>query len=189
VEGEDYWPGEGNENIDPGFGADGYHLGDASPLWNGGIAATVINGITYECPETDIDGEPMPWGFTDPEIGADETPSGYVVIEEPAVGGQRSAACPECEARRIECYPNPTSGIVYFRFSIPHPPLADSGHVVDGEWISLKVYNAQGQELAGWRGTAVGCERVAGRRLLLPVNDLRPSTFDLLREDHEVLEM
>ncbi len=44
------------------------------------------------------------------------------------VGGQQSA---------VSAYPNPTSGIVDFRWSI-----------VDGRWGSLKVYNAQGQEVA-----------------------------------------
>jgi hypothetical protein len=128
VEGEDYWPGEGNENVDPGFGNDGYHLSGASMLWNEGIAATVINGITYECPPFDIDGEPRPWAFTDPDIGADETPSGFVSVVESAVGSQRSA---------VECYPNPTSGIVNFQFT-----------VYNLQSIILKVYNAQGQEVA-----------------------------------------
>jgi hypothetical protein len=37
----------------------------------------------------------------------------------------------------VETYPNPTSGIVDFRFSI-----------FDCRWVSLKVYNVQGQEVA-----------------------------------------
>jgi hypothetical protein len=45
-----------------------------------------------------------------------------------AVGGQRSA---------VECYPNPTSGIVDFRISN-----------FDFRWVSLKVYDVQGREVA-----------------------------------------
>jgi hypothetical protein len=142
VEGDDYWPGEGNENVDPGFGDDGYHLSNTSLLWNEGIAATVINGITYECPEYDIDGEPRPWEYTDPDIGADETPSGLVPVEESAVGGQRSA---------VECYPNPTSGIVNFQFT-----------VYNLQSIILKVYNAQGQEVATVLDGTWSGDQVAG---------------------------
>jgi photosystem II stability/assembly factor-like uncharacterized protein len=45
-----------------------------------------------------------------------------------AVGGQRSA---------VSCYPNPTSGIVEFRFSI-----------FDFLWLSLKIYDVTGKEVA-----------------------------------------
>ena len=104
VQGDDYWPGEGNENIDPGFGEDGYHLSDSTPLEGSGIEATVINGITYECPEYDIDREPRPCGLNpDPEIGADEIC--WVSVEEPAVGGQQSA---------VKCFPNQTTGYTEF---------------------------------------------------------------------------
>jgi hypothetical protein len=51
-----------------------------------------------------------------------------VGMEESAVGGQQSA---------VSVYPNPTSGIVDFRLSM-----------VDLRWVSLKIYNAQGQEVA-----------------------------------------
>jgi hypothetical protein len=49
-----------------------------------------------------------------------------VGVEE--VGSQQSA---------VSAYPNPTQGIVDFRFSM-----------ADFRWVSLKVYNAQGQEVA-----------------------------------------
>jgi hypothetical protein len=131
VEGDDYWPGEGNENEDPEFGDDGYHLSNSSPLWNEGIAATVINGITYECPEYDIDGEtrpwPWPWEYPDPEIGADEIPF-YVSVEESAVGGQQSA---------VLTYPNPFHSTIEFRVSS-----------IESQWVTLKIYNTQGQEVA-----------------------------------------
>jgi hypothetical protein len=49
-------------------------------------------------------------------------------IDESAAGRQQMA---------VSCYPNPTSGIVDFRLSM-----------ADFRWASLKVYNAQGQEVA-----------------------------------------
>ncbi len=133
VEGDDYWPGDGNENVDPGFGGDGYHLGDESMLWNEGIAAIVINGITYECPEYDIDGEPRLLDGQDPDIGADELfPTS---VEEPSVGGRQLS---------VTCYPNPTIGIVDFRFSM----VDGRWSMVNGQWVTMKIYNARGQEVA-----------------------------------------
>ncbi len=126
VQGEHYWPGEGNENVDPGFDSSGYHLNDTSLLWTEGIAAIVINGITYECPEYDIDGDPRLDG-RDPDIGADELPVDVDVEESPVVSHQSA----------VKTYPNPTEGSVDFRFSI-----------FDFRRVSLKMYNAQGQEVA-----------------------------------------
>lgn len=128
VEGDDDWPGEGNENIDPGFGDDGYHLSDTSPIWNGGITATVINGMTYECPEYDIDGEPRPWENTDPEIGADETPSSFVSNEESVVGSLRSAGW---------SYPNPIGIVTTFEYELQEAGVA-----------TLTIFNITGQEVA-----------------------------------------
>jgi hypothetical protein len=51
-----------------------------------------------------------------------------VGVDESAVSSQQSA---------VLVYPNPTGGIVDFRFSI-----------FDFRWVSLKVYNVQGQEVA-----------------------------------------
>jgi hypothetical protein len=56
-------------------------------------------------------------------------------VEESAVGGQRSA---------VECYPNPTSGIVDFQFSL----LNEKSTMYNVQRTILKVYNAQGQEVA-----------------------------------------
>jgi len=128
VEGDDNWPGEGNENIDPGFGGDGYHLSDTSPIWNGGIAATVINGITYECPPYDIDGEQRPWENTDPEIGADETPSIFISVNESAVGSQQST---------VSSYPNPFSSVTTFDYNLE-----------ESAFVTLTIFNNISQEVA-----------------------------------------
>jgi hypothetical protein len=127
VEGDDYWPGDGNEIYDPGFGGDGYHLSDNSLLWDEGKAAVIINGITYECPEYDYDGEPRPWWNTDPEIGADEIPSDVSVEELPVLSRQSS----------VTCFPNLTTGPTEFLISNFNFPK-----------ITLKVYDAHGQEVA-----------------------------------------
>jgi len=75
VEGTDVWPGEGNINDEPQFLADGYHLDDTSiPLVNDGISQISINGVSYDCPIFDIDGDDRPYSNTQPEIGVDEVP-------------------------------------------------------------------------------------------------------------------
>ena len=74
VEGTDIWPGEGNMNDDPQFLSDGYHIEDAGMLVNEGISAISINGVSYDCPGYDIDGDDRPFANTPPEIGADEVP-------------------------------------------------------------------------------------------------------------------
>jgi hypothetical protein len=126
VQGDDYWPGDGNENVDPGFGGDGYHLNDTSLLWTEGIAAIVINGITYECPEYDIDGEPRLNDGQDPDIGADEI--FLDDVDESPVVSQQSA---------VETYPNPTGGSVDLQFTI-----------YNLQSVRLKIYDAQGKEVA-----------------------------------------
>jgi hypothetical protein len=52
-------------------------------------------------------------------------------------GMEESAACPECVARRIEIYPNPTGGIVNCQLS-----------TVNCQYVSLKLYDIHGREVA-----------------------------------------
>jgi hypothetical protein len=49
-------------------------------------------------------------------------------VEEMSVGGQQLA---------VSSYPNPTDGISHFSF-----------HISQYQWVSLKIYNAHGQEVA-----------------------------------------
>ncbi|MDX9904984.1 MAG: T9SS type A sorting domain-containing protein [Bacteroidales bacterium] len=46
----------------------------------------------------------------------------------------------------VSAYPNPTSGIVDFRLSIFDPSGFAFG--TSGRWISLKIYDLQGREVA-----------------------------------------
>jgi hypothetical protein len=68
-----------------------------------------------------------------------------VGVEEPAVGGQRSA---------VSSYPNPTSGIVDFQISF----FDVKSSMYNTQRAILKVYNAQGQEVA----TVLDAEMAAG---------------------------
>jgi len=72
VQGDEVWPGEGNVNCSPAFLEDGYHLDFSSQLLNAGITTIEVNGVWYNCPALDIDGEPRPFSGTQPEIGVDE---------------------------------------------------------------------------------------------------------------------
>ena len=60
VQGDVVWPGEGNINVEPQFLSDGYHLDDPAGLVNAGIQQYEINGLWYDCPAYDIDGEMRP---------------------------------------------------------------------------------------------------------------------------------
>jgi hypothetical protein len=71
VEGALAWPGEGNLICEPMLFDDGYHIFGSCSLVNAGIAEISIDGVTYYCPELDIDGESRPYQ-AQPEIGVDE---------------------------------------------------------------------------------------------------------------------
>ncbi len=100
VQGDVVWPGEGNIIEEPEFQSDGYHLSEASPLVNIGISTIQINGVWYECPPYDIDGEMRPWGNSQPEIGVDEVPD--VSIGEPISTNNLP----------VNLYPNPADQMV-----------------------------------------------------------------------------
>jgi hypothetical protein len=72
VEGTEVWPGEGNMNEAPQFQGDGYHLDGQSPAIDAGTESILINGVWYDCPAYDIDGEARPYPNSNPEIGVDE---------------------------------------------------------------------------------------------------------------------
>jgi hypothetical protein len=95
VEGDEVWPGEGNMNEEPEFDNDGYHLSQLSPLVDEGIESILVNGVWYNCPAYDIDGEARPYPNSSPEIGVDEVQP--VGIYEP-VSANRPA---------ISIFPNP----------------------------------------------------------------------------------
>jgi hypothetical protein len=122
---------EGNIDADPLFEGSGdhpYQLSAGSPCIDAGNPDTT--GLNL--PFYDLIGNYRLWdgdfdGDTVVDIGAYEFGSVGVGVQSPVVSPQSS----------VRCYPNPTGGIVDFRFSI-----------VDLRWVSLRIYDALGQEVA-----------------------------------------
>jgi len=119
--------GEGNINMAPIFADTLLNLTGLSPCINAGTDEVTCHGATWEAPLYDIDNLLRP----DPryllfDMGAHESIE-VGIYESPVVSRQLS----------VVCYPNPTSGMVDFRFSM-----------VDFRWISLKIYDLQGREVA-----------------------------------------
>jgi len=131
VGGENVWPGEGNVNCHATFLEDGYHLSGTCQLVESGIASINIDGIWYNCPAYDIDGEGRPSNAF-PEIGADEVL--IVTVPEPLQANNSA----------FNVYPNPTTGKITVELN-----EASSG--VGG---NISIYSLSGQELI--RGFASG---------------------------------
>jgi predicted outer membrane repeat protein len=117
----------GNINEDPGFLDDTCHIDEFSPCEDHGADSVNFDGTWYYAPETDFEGTPRPW-HTGIDIGADECDI-IIRLPEPEINKNNQ--------KIVRSYPNPTSGIVDFRFSN-----------FEFQWVSLKIYNAQGQEVA-----------------------------------------
>jgi hypothetical protein len=131
VEGDEVWPGEGNLNCDPSFLEDGYHLDYTCQLVEAGIASVEINGILYECPAYDIDGEGRPMNDF-PEIGADEVL--LVSVPEPT----------PVNGLAFNIYPNPASG----KITVEH-----SGATGD-----VSIFGITGKELLRQQATGLKTE-------------------------------
>jgi len=72
VQNSTVWPGDGNLNVDPQFLSDGYHLSPQSQLQNVAVSKINLNGITYSCPDFDIDHNTRAGLNNPPDMGADE---------------------------------------------------------------------------------------------------------------------
>ncbi len=127
VEGEDAWPGEGNILKDPEFQDETCRIHENSLCEDNGTNAIFIGQTLYEIPEYDFEGDVRPYHMGI-DIGADECDIIAAVPVQSAVGGQQSA---------VMCYPNPTTGPTEFQISN-----------FNFQQVSLKIYNAQGQEVA-----------------------------------------
>ncbi len=103
VEDDEVWPGEGNVNCSPSFLEDGYHLDPSCQLLNAGITTIEVNGVWYNCPALDIDGEPRPFAGTQPEIGVDELQT-TVAVGKPISSNPLT----------INVFPNPATQKVMF---------------------------------------------------------------------------
>jgi hypothetical protein len=127
VEGEDVWPGEGNILQDPEFQDDTCRIHENSLCEDNGTNALFIGQTLYEIPEYDFEGDVRPYHMGI-DIGADECDIITKAPGESSVFSRQSS---------VVCFPNPTTGPTEFLISN-----------FNFQQVSLKVYNAQGQEVA-----------------------------------------
>ncbi len=117
------WPGEGNIIAAPQFLSDGYHIENSSPLVNRGISTISVNGVSYDCPWYDIDGDIRPYENTPPEIGVDEVP--VLNVGESILTSSIA----------MKVYPNPSSGNF-------HLEILNENHQ---KTLLATLYNLQGK--------------------------------------------
>lgn len=100
-------------------------LSENSPCVDAGTSSFTCDcGVKHICPEFDLNGFPRP-SKMDYDLGAHEV---QFIMSVPSDVTSRSS---------VTVYPNPTCGLVDFRFSIS-----------DGRWVTLKIFDLKGQEVA-----------------------------------------
>jgi hypothetical protein len=124
------WPGEGNINADPLLVADS--LSNASPCIGAGtLQYDFGGGVVLHSPPYDINGRMRPYpAGSNPDMGAWE--SKVIVGIEPEPG----ADIPKTYALH-QNYPNPFNPGTTIEFALAKPG-----------WVTLKIYNILGQEVA-----------------------------------------
>jgi len=120
------WNGEGNINEDPLFIDDTlFHIDDASPCFNAGTDIIEIDGVNYNCPDMDFEGEPRP-SYGGVDIGADEF---FVVgIELPDFSNEKPI---------IVNYPNPFSTSTTIEYELEQPST-----------VQITIYNHLGEQVS-----------------------------------------
>ena len=135
IQGDTIWKGEGNINSDPMFEKDSYTLSSSSYCIGGGIASIEINGISYECPPTDYEGNPRPRPQdSNPDMGAIESDLADDIERNKSILPQEFAL--------YQNYPNPFNPKTIISYSVGangHSPL---------QYVDLSIYNILGQEVA-----------------------------------------
>jgi hypothetical protein len=119
------WLGENNINVDPQFDTDGYHLLPESECIEGGLNFLDVYGVTYCCPQNDIDGEPRPQN-TFADIGVDEC----------LITGTVAPNNIEIENNRMLITPNPVKEEAKINF-----------HINEKGFTNLCLYNLKGKKL------------------------------------------
>lgn len=118
------WLGEFNFYEDPELEDDDIHLSGSSPCINMGTDSLDINGITYACPEFDIDGDARPLN-NGVEIGADEKL--YIGILD---------LVNEHDDPLIQVYPNPFTTETTLEYELNQPSKV---HVIIFNQLGEKV--------------------------------------------------
>ena len=125
IQGEGNYIDDGsNIFVDPEVIDKTSHLSWYSPCVNAGVATVNISGVLYNAPSTDIDGEPRPYLSTIPDIGADETQSIFVQIQENKSENEFELAA----------FPNPFSDNINFSYSI-----------YNNSFVSFTIIDSQGK--------------------------------------------
>jgi hypothetical protein len=115
--------GNGNFTSDPQFEDDSCHIGETSPCMEAGSLSFDVDGITYYCPDHDIDGQARPMN-TKPEVGVDERLMQWVYEPEKRNGFV------------LKVTPNPSSGALHLRYAI-----------LGTRNLKLKVFSINGVEV------------------------------------------
>lgn len=102
-----HWTGDNNIFCNPEFDDDTLHLLTISDCVNAGIEHITFEDNTYDCPDTDIDGEERPYLNTMPDIGVDETQFATGEIENNF-----------SERFNLSVYPNPFSQSVNIQIEL-----------------------------------------------------------------------
>jgi hypothetical protein len=126
------WEGRGNINVNPFFSNSLFNLSDSSLCIGAGCDSIELSGGWVYTPLFDFDRDlrPLPTGSS-PDIGAQENS-----LTDPISNIQNNLNIPE-ECKLFQNYPNPFNPITNIQFSISN-----------SEYITLKIYNFLGQELA-----------------------------------------
>lgn len=156
------WTGAANIFCDPSFESDSIHLDWPSQCVNAGIESLEVDGVLYNCPTTDIDGDARPFEWTEPDIGADEAQWYYVGREETEVPDIKS---------KVWNYPNPFTISTIIEYELQKPST-----------VQITIYNRLGEQLEVIRKT-----QSAGRQKVLWNGEGLPGGvyFCVLKTDKE----
>ena len=117
------WAGSDNFYGDPLFETDSLHITGSSPCFNTGALSISYDGLTFSCPQHDIDGEDRPMSGN-AEIGADELLFVGLSLKQ------------QHEDLPLRIYPNPFSDQAILSF-----------YVKNGSHCIIEVYNSSGNRV------------------------------------------
>jgi len=159
------WEGEGNINEDPEFEPDDplCHLSEFSPCIGAGIESLEVDGIWYDCPPMDYEGEPRPGPDGNVDIGADE-------LFFPGIGPSKF----QVSNFNLQISPNPCSGKALLRYQIP-----------DTRYLISDLYSISGMKISRF----LNAEKKAGNHEFeIDVSDLPDGIYYVRLMDGKSIE-